>query len=126
MTLPTINGAGKTGRPITHAGYPAHKPEQKPSFPRQALRRSHEDGPPQWSVAHRKLLPTFPHRLFTFSSGITWVLRKPSSLVSEDAAPLCPEAETPASPKETGDRAPLSRDAEPGVLPQGPRPRPRA
>ena len=41
-----------------------------------------------------------------------------------DAAPLCPEAETPASPEETGDRAPLSRDAEPGVLPEGPAPAP--
>ena len=63
-------------------------------------------------------------RLFTFSSGITWVLRKPSSLVSVDTAPLGPEAETPASPKESETELLLAETPSRASYPKAPAPAP--
>lgn len=103
------------------AAHTARETDLIPSLIHQAVPGSPEGVPPspQPSVARREPVPIFPHFSFLFSHlflAASPASSVPPAPVRVDAAPRCPEAETPASPKETklGSAGTLTLTRSPG------------
>lgn len=110
-----------TPRNTRRAAHTARETDLIPSLIHQAVPGSPEGVPPspQPSVARREPVPIFPHFSFLFSHlflAASPASSVPPAPVRVDAAPRCPEAETPASPKETklGSAGTLTLTRSPG------------